>query len=460
MGNLKPRAEPNNLKSGGISFLAGEFKRLRAHYEYQGYTVLQFDLGDSLFGSHQSFFSEGKIMLKTLKNMNYQGLLLGNLDIMQNEKILKEKIKESKLPYLASNLEGQHVEIKSFLTFKFTEFNNIAVLGLAPSNLKGEYFRAKGGHFLSQNLAELKATLAANPELKEYPVKILLSQHVVPAKTEDEKKFYNRLKELGFALVVGFHFNPEQKRSLEKDGSIFTTIPGDNMGSTIKALILPVIENGKTFKKIIEKEITVSPQRSPIDGTLARSIVEELRKIEAISSRIVGYSSRGLKNNFEESSSLGNFLTDMLKDYMQADICILSSMGFRGDVPEGPVNLARVYDIYPFGNRIVSFKSNLAELKEILTTGFIKTSHPFQISGLRVKIKKDGALAIFPEKPGMDENIILATTEYEWQSLVQLKDKQPQQLKENIQSFIVYLFETGRFRNIKNTVFEERISRN
>lgn len=65
-------------------------------------------------------------------------------------------------------------------------------------------------------------------------------------------------------------------------------------------------------------------------------------------------------------STLGSWATGMLKETTGADLAIYNSGGLRGDIPEGTVTRRTLYQVFPFGNQVVTFEISGEELTALL----------------------------------------------------------------------------------------------
>jgi 2',3'-cyclic-nucleotide 2'-phosphodiesterase (5'-nucleotidase family) len=63
-------------------------------------------------------------------------------------------------------------------------------------------------------------------------------------------------------------------------------------------------------------------------------------------------------------SPLGNLMAEALRDATSADVAAINNAarGLRADLPEGPVTFGRLYDLFPFDNRVARITLTGAEL--------------------------------------------------------------------------------------------------
>jgi 2',3'-cyclic-nucleotide 2'-phosphodiesterase (5'-nucleotidase family) len=89
-------------------------------------------------------------------------------------------------------------------------------------------------------------------------------------------------------------------------------------------------------------------------------------------------------------SPLANLFTDAILEGVDADISIHNvSGGIRADLPAGPVTFGDVFEVYPFGNRVVVLDVSGAGLRRIIEAQARKSSRRAGFSGMRVYVNCD-----------------------------------------------------------------------
>jgi 5'-nucleotidase len=67
-------------------------------------------------------------------------------------------------------------------------------------------------------------------------------------------------------------------------------------------------------------------------------------------------------------SPLGNLFADAQRERTGADVAINNNVrgGLRADLPAGPLSFGRLYDVFPFDNRLLTLTMTGAELRAVL----------------------------------------------------------------------------------------------
>lgn len=93
-------------------------------------------------------------------------------------------------------------------------------------------------------------------------------------------------------------------------------------------------------------------------------------------------------------SPLGNLFADALRASVpEADVAITNNNaigGLRADISEGPLTFGRLYDVFPFDNRVVTVQLTGHELRQVLATEVARGRRgALGVSGIRVHVACD-----------------------------------------------------------------------
>src|SRR5439155_20989758 len=103
---------------------------------------------------------------------------------------------------------------------------------------------------------------------------------------------------------------------------------------------------------------------------------------------------------------LGNFVADVMRDALGADVAIINSGGIRAPLPAGNVTVGDVYSTLPFDNRIVVVSMPGWRLRELLdfSGGRIGKGGFAQVSGVSFVIRGDRASYIRVNKKPLESD--------------------------------------------------------
>ena len=96
-------------------------------------------------------------------------------------------------------------------------------------------------------------------------------------------------------------------------------------------------------------------------------------------------------------SAIGNLFTDAMRESVpRADVALHNVVGgLRADLPAGPLTYGRLYEAFPFDNRVVAVTLTGAELKRVLARQLQPGPATVGISGIRVQARcSEGSLVV------------------------------------------------------------------
>jgi 5'-nucleotidase/UDP-sugar diphosphatase len=91
------------------------------------------------------------------------------------------------------------------------------------------------------------------------------------------------------------------------------------------------------------------------------------------------------KENPQPESSLGNWITDVMRWKTGAQLAFHNSGAIRADIMAGPVTKVQIFRVAPFHNILVVFKLTGQQIKDVLEYDVERGWDRLQVSGLRYK---------------------------------------------------------------------------
>jgi len=102
---------------------------------------------------------------------------------------------------------------------------------------------------------------------------------------------------------------------------------------------------------------------------------------------VIGTLQTDWNRNRHGESNLGNWLTDVMREYADADIAFQNSGGIRKDLPAGPIRIRDLWEISPFGNHFVRFHITGQQLLKIIRHQITDPREFLQVSGLQYRYR-------------------------------------------------------------------------
>jgi 5'-nucleotidase len=119
-------------------------------------------------------------------------------------------------------------------------------------------------------------------------------------------------------------------------------------------------------------------------------------------------------------SAISNLFTDAMRESVPgADVALHNVVGgLRADLPEGPLTYGRLYEAFPFDNRVVTLTLTGAELRRVLARQLQPGPATVGISGIRVQARCSEASLVVTVRTTTGEaiedgrRVLVATTDF------------------------------------------------
>ena len=397
-GAASPR---NGSLVGGLPLLAGYVNNLRAARRSDGGAVLLIDSGDTFQGDVESNLSEGALVVDAYNAMGYTAEAIGNHDFDFGSVdtpaarqspgdlrgALKARAAQAQYPFLAANVIDK-------ATGRPVEWPNVR-----PSVLV-DAAGIKVGIVGLMTIDALQSTIAANVQgLRIAPLGLTIAANA------------SKLRAAGAEVViVAAHAGgrcerfdqPADLSSCEPESEIFRVAnnlsPGlvdviaaghthGGLGHQVNGIaIIQPFSRGQSFGRVdlvldrrtrhVVRARPFSPHQIVAaeyegktvvsDPAIVQAMAAALARVHALQATPLGASlDLPMPRVGHLGSPLGNLIAEALRAAVPgADVAAVNNAG-RGlwaDLPEGAVTFGRLYDVFPFDNRIARITLTGAEL--------------------------------------------------------------------------------------------------
>jgi 2',3'-cyclic-nucleotide 2'-phosphodiesterase (5'-nucleotidase family) len=126
----------------------------------------------------------------------------------------------------------------------------------------------------------------------------------------------------------------------------------------------------------------------PMDRKVNDEVQALVRKSEKGFDVVIGQSRSQLTRAGMEESSLGNLITDAMREEHHGDVAFHNSGGMRADLPKGDVLYRDVYEIDAYGNSVVTLDLTGAQVWKACEVSINGHHAIFQVSGIRMTYDK------------------------------------------------------------------------
>jgi 5'-nucleotidase len=397
-------AFPRNMGTGGLPLLAGYVNNLRAARASDGGAVLLIDSGDTFQGDVESNLSEGALVVDAYNAMGYTAEAIGNHDFDfgavdspaarqspgDPRGALRARAAQARYPFLAANLIDEE-------TGRPVQWPNVR-----PAVLL-EAAGVKVGIVGVMTIDALRSTLAANVQrLRIAPLEPAIAANA------------SKLRAAGAdVVIVAAHAGgrcerfdqPADLSSCESESEIFQVArslrPGlvdviaaghthGGLGHQVNGIgVIQPFSRGQYFGRVdvvfdrrtrrVARIHPFAPQSIVAaeyegkavtsDPAIARAMAPALKRVHDLQATPLGVSLEvPIHRSGSAGSPLGTLLATALRESAHADVAAINNAdrGLRTDLAAGPLTFGRLYDVFPYDNRVARITLSGARLGEWL----------------------------------------------------------------------------------------------
>lgn len=332
--------------TGGAAGMMGLWR------DREGYTedgpFLALSGGDMWTGPAISTWTRGAAMVDVMNAMGYSAAALGNHEFDFGLDGLRDRLDESRFPYLAANLRiAESTSYPDFVVPYVIEpvaGIDVGIIGLISTATPEITFESVTGGF---DFLEYEAVLnQIVPEMRRNGADlIVLLAHECGFNLETIMPL---AAQLGVDLVTGGHCH--HVRLEDHEG-------------------VPLIEVGAFMERYAKISFSYDSQSRSVEATQAELVEniggipdEEVAQIvaywadqtEAILGEVIGYASETIERR---SNEMENMIVDSwLIAFPHADIAMTNYGGIRQSIPQGEITVATIMGVLPFENFIVEMQ--------------------------------------------------------------------------------------------------------
>jgi len=366
-------------RRGGLARLATLVLRLRAAHP----NVVFAHAGDMLSPSPMSTVLGGAQMVAVLNALGLDLATFGNHEFDFGVIVLRERMAESRFGWLSANVleRGERRPFGGATRERMLERGGVS-LGFFGLTTADAATTSKGGRDVEfrDPLAEGTAVAA---DLRRRGARLVV------AVTHQHMQADRALAAAADVdVILGGH---EHEPLVAEEGKTLVTKAGSDVRYLVEVSVWlrpdgAVIERSWTFH-----EVTARLPEDPDVGAVVRAFEARLnRELAAeVGRTTVPLEARRTPLRTTETN-LGDFLTDVLRTRLGADVALMNGGGVRTDriVPAGPLTRRDVLGLLPFTNVAMKVAVSGARLREALEQGLSRIERAgggfLQVSGLRM----------------------------------------------------------------------------
>ncbi|WP_232718652.1 DUF6359 domain-containing protein [Bacillus sp. FJAT-45037] len=342
---------------------------------------LYLDAGDIFSGDPVVDLQYGKPLIEVLNLVGVDAMVIGNHEFDYGQAAFAQRMEESNFPWLAANMKvvDSTIPIQQTAPYQIFELDGVKVGVLA----------------ITEAPPSTSPTGIVGLEFESDYAKVA-------------REYKDILEEKSDVVIALTHIGHPAAQQLARDVDYFDLIIGAHTHTTLITPDVvngtPIVQAGANLDNVGKVHMTLDPdskQVTNVNGSLQRvsqltDIDQEVQdvidyyedKMQWLNNEI-GFTQTGLTRNgrYNQDAPLGNFWTDAIRDYTNADAAITNNGGIRDNIATGPITKRDIYTVEPFANEIMIFEMTGHEIKEVLTHSYNRRNQiDLQISGIHYEI--------------------------------------------------------------------------
>jgi 2',3'-cyclic-nucleotide 2'-phosphodiesterase (5'-nucleotidase family) len=360
---------------------AANFLGYLNHYRAQAQHVLSLHAGDEFQGTPVSLYTFGRSQIELLNIIRPDAMVLGNHEFDYGSERLRSYFPLARFPLLSANVFDAKSN-KTFgeptLLFRKGEMS-IGVIGVTHPDLETLVIRDSLVGIVMLDPDSVVAHHAADLRMKGADIIIALTHQGWAWDS------VMAMKHPSIDVIVSGHDHTPFFKPRKVNRSVI--VQAGHGGRYLGKLDLMVDTQGDSIYsyqgRLIENRLGVVPP----DSVLAVKVEELEGALRAAMNEVIGT----LKTPWQRTtgrerreSNIGNWQTDVMRAYAQADVAFQNSSGIRTSLDAGPITVGDMWRINPFGNFFVVVTVPGSVLRRMLEfQAGVNTQEWCQVSGIR-----------------------------------------------------------------------------
>jgi len=387
--NMAPPPE----KVGGAAYVAAKIEELKK--ANKGSCIL-LDAGDIAQGTPLSNEFRGEPVIDFMNKVGFDATTLGNHEFDWGIDTLRKMLSREKFPCICANvLDSKTGKLASFIREPYTILTaagiRIGIIGITTPDLPKMSFEYNVRGLRFENPEKILPGYIR--ELREKGVQLvgILSHCGV----EGDVKMAENVQ--GIDFIVGGHSHKALMEPLKVKNTII--VQAGAYGMYVGALTLTIDRSSGKILSYTDRNVlhpVINNLITP-DAEVAEMMDKYYLRLKPIMEEVIGQSKEEITKIPETGRGdmpIGNFITDLLREYSGADIFFLNAGGLRAPLPKGPVTRDDVYKVLPFDDFTVTMDLSGQEVMDTIVQG-VSGSKIIQVSGITV--------SFYPSMNGRDK---------------------------------------------------------
>ncbi len=349
--------------------------------------------GDMFQGSPDSNMLYGKPVVEAMNELGFDAMTTGNHEFDWGSRVLQDRIAQANFPVVAANIldrtTGQGVKFTNPYIFIEKNGLKIALIGLATPETAYKTSPKYIKNYLFTD--PVKTVKILVPALKQQGADIILVlSHLGSAYDSTTGQITGEAADLalnsyGIDAIVSGHTHLKVAGRVNKVPIVQAAYNGRAVGKI-------TLTYSRTDKQIVANKVAVIDVETDglADDGVTKAIVDRGQaEVAPVKGTVIGQVTNELSHDRATISTLGQWVTDIMRHTSKADMAFLNGGALRTSIPAGVITMGKLYEVLPFDNTLVTLELTGEEVLRVLEHGiYNKQVGMVQFSGLRVTYNK------------------------------------------------------------------------
>jgi 5'-nucleotidase/UDP-sugar diphosphatase len=346
--------------------------------------------GDMFQGSPDSNLLYGKTVVDVMNYAQFDAMTLGNHEFDWGIDVLKQRIQQSAFPYICANVidkrTGKPADFIKPYSVLERKGVKIGIIGIVtPETAYKTNPKMIENYTFADPVATVKKLV---PELKKQGVQIIIALTHLGSEMDSQGNIHGDAAQLaqeadGLDAVVSGHSHQVVFGQIHSVPVVQAYYNGRAVGK------INITYNKKTKKvETAVASVTSLSGVNQLPNQHVETMIDEAQKeIAPIKNIVVGRTLHALPHDRNEmaETSLGQWVTDTLRQAAGADIAFQNSGGLRTGIVAGDITMGNLYEVIPFDNTLFKVEMTGAQIMKVLEYGIEnKKIGMLQYSGIKI----------------------------------------------------------------------------
>ena len=370
----------------GAAYLAAMIASERARNP-EGTMLLS--AGDMFQGTPVSNLFRGRPVIEIMNRIGFDAMALGNHEFDWGLEALGQIVRSASFPVVCANMaDARRKGPPGVKPYVFVNRKNVkvAIIGLLtpdtahmtnPKNLDG---------YAISDPEKVAPRLIEEVRRKGAGMVVLLTHLGIDA----DRSLAASVR--GIDVIVGGHSHTPLMDPVRVGKTII--VQAGHNGLYLGVLDLIVDERTGRILKATEKNelrLVTANKGDPSDRIVAAIANQYGEKVKDRFQQVVGATRAALARSGEGESSMGDAVTEAMRESTGSQIAIHNSGGLRDDIPEGPITMEQVFTVLPFDDVVVTMDLKGADLLDLFEMSVGRGARGMlQVSGVRIEYDPAG----------------------------------------------------------------------